>query len=369
MSRTEQTSVEPAFAQVERPDPIIRADAMAYVMFERRDVTEMTRFLIDFGLVPLDYPGEVSYFRGYGTAPWLVALRPAAEDRFAGFGMRVRTEADLEQLAAAAGAKVDLAEGPGGGRRVRLNDPDGLIVDAVYGATPLAPLPTRATSLPANTPENHARINVCVRTPVAPSPIFRLGHVVLQRLDFARSAAWYMRHFGLIPSDIQALPNGQPALGFFRFDRDAAPADHHSVAILGGPATSLLHTSFETFDIESVGQGHQHLRAQGWTPYWGIGRHHLGSQLFDYWKDPVGDEWEHYADGDVFDAGQPTGYHWLARGALWTWGDDLPDSMRPDMRIEDIPAIHAAGGFGELDLSSATELMKALLVKPRPWMK
>jgi len=30
----------------------------------------------------------------------------------------------------------------------------------------------------------------------------------------------------------------------------------------------------------------------------GIGPH-LGSQVLHYWKDPVGDEWEHYCDGDV----------------------------------------------------------------------
>ena len=39
---------------------------------------------------------------------------------------------------------------------------------------------------------------------------------------------------------------------------------------------------------------------------WGIGRHVLGSQLFDYWFDPDGFEYEHYTDGDVFTADHET---------------------------------------------------------------
>ena len=368
MSAAESQSPEPAYVKVDRPEPIIRADAMEYVMFERRDVSEMSSFLMDFGFIPTNGGGEVSYFRGYGNSPWLVSIKPSSIDRFVGFGVCVREKADLDRLASVTGERVEAAGGPGGGQRVRLTDPDGLVVDVVFGAVPVDRMPTRHTLASVNTPDLRTRINSGVRTPVEPSPIFRLGHVVLQRPDFARAAEWYMRHIGLIPSDIQALADGQPAMGFFRLDRGAEPADHHSVAILGGPANTMLHVSFETFDIESVGQGHQYLRARGWTPYWGIGRHNLGSQIFDYWKDPVGDEWEHYADGDVFDANQPTGYHQLTRGTLWAWGDDLPDSMRPSLRLEDIPQIHAAGGFGDMELAKVTELMKALLVKPRPWM-
>jgi hypothetical protein len=178
-----------------------------------------------------------------------------------------------------------------------------------------------------------------------------------------------MRHLGLIASDIQFLEDGKPALGFFRLDRGTTPADHHSVALISGPAVGMLHVSFETLDLDSLGQGHRYLKERGWTPYWGIGRHELGSQLFDYWKDPVGDEWEHYADGDVMDAAHPTAYHPFRLGSLWTWGDDLPDSMRPKLRVEDIPQIHAAGGFGDLPLDTATALMKAMLVAPRSWMK
>jgi hypothetical protein len=351
-----------------RPQPILRAQSMAYVRFSRRDPDAMDRFLRDFGLFPAG-EGTARFYRGCGDAPFLVSIEAGPEDAFLGFGVTAATAEDLHVLAAAAERPVTASEAPGGGIRVRLTDPDGLTVDVVHGAAPAEPLPAPTELSPVNTPGVKRRVNATIRPPLQPSPIYRLGHVVLQRPDFDRAAQWYMRHLGIIPSDVQVLASGAPVLAFFRFDRGAEPSDHHSVALLGAPATGLLHVSFETFDIDSVGQGHQYLRAKGWTPYWGVGRHALGSQFFDYWKDPVGDEWEHYADGDVMDASVPTGYHALSRGSLWTWGDDLPDSMRPDVPLEAIPAIHADGGFGEMPLERVEQLMTAMQLPPRPWMR
>ncbi len=354
---------------VERPEPIARADRMEYVRFRRKDVREMDRFLKDFGLQPVSQESGCRYYRGHGAAPYLVVIEAGDADEFLGFGASVRSLADLEALSGATGVAIDAMDGPGKGQRVRLIDPDGLTVDVVHGREPVAALEAPSTLTPVNTPGNKQRVNKTVRPPLEPSPVFKLGHVVLQRPDFDRAAAWYMRHLGIIPSDVQVLADGSPALAFFRLDRGEEPADHHSLAILGAPATGLLHVSFESFDIDTVGQGHQYLRAHGWTPYWGIGRHNLGSQFFDYWKDPVGDEWEHYADGDVMDASYPTGYHALARGTLWTWGDDLPDSMRPDVPMEALAEIHAAGGFGDMPLDKVRNLMEAMQLAPRPWMR
>jgi catechol 2,3-dioxygenase-like lactoylglutathione lyase family enzyme len=354
---------------IEPVDPVIRVDAMTFVRFRRADPQRMDAFLRDFGFVPVERIGNAQYYRGAGDTPFLISVEAGNEDAFLGFGASVREAADLDRLAAATRLPVEEVSTPGGGRRVRLTDPDGLIVDVVHGAKTREPLfqPTELGSV--NSPFRKARVNTTVRPPLRPSPIFKVGHVVLERTDFDRAVRWYMRHLGILPSDVQVIEDGSPMLGFFRLNRGAEPADHHSVAIFGGPGTKLLHVSFETFDIDSVGQGHQYLRAKGWTHHWGVGRHNLGSQFFDYWKDPSGDEWEHYADGDVLDASQKTGYHRLTRGSLWTWGDDLPDSVRPDVPLEKIDQIHAAGGFGTLPLEKARQLFAALQVPPRPWLR
>ena len=355
--------------KVERPAPIVRAASMAFVRFRRRDADEMERFLFDFGLSRVDHVGETRFYRGHGVAPYLVAIEPGETDAFIGFGASVEVAADFDRLSFETGVAISEAITPGGGRQLRLVDPAGLEVDLVHGVALVDPIEPPMSPAPVNTPTSKNRINAGVRPPLIPSPIFKLGHIVLQRPDFDQSAQWYMRHLGIIPSDVQVLDDGSPVLAFFRLDRGEQPTDHHSIALLGGPETGLLHVSFETFDIDCVGQGHQYLKARGWTPYWGIGRHNLGSQFFDYWKDPVGVEWEHYADGDVMDASHPTGYHSLARGTLWTWGDDLPDSMRPDVPYEALEEIHAAGGFGEMPLEKVQRLIKAMQLQPRPWMR
>lgn len=46
----------------------------------------------------------------------------------------------------------------------------------------------------------------------------------------------------------------------------------------------------------------QHLAAREYHHGWGVGRHILGSQVFDYWRDPWGHRVEHWTDGDLFNA-------------------------------------------------------------------
>lgn len=360
---------EQLYVRIERPAPFVRADSIAHVTFARRDIETMSRFLVDFGLIPLGTRDSVRYFRGWADKPYCVALVPADADRLESIAFEARDVSDLERLANATGAQVEPVQGPGGGMRVRLTDPDGLRVDLIHGAERREALSTRRDTIPFNTPGDKRRVNQTVRPPLEPSPVFRLGHVVLQRPDFDRSIQWYMRHFGLIPTDVFALPDGRPNLAFMRLDRGSEPADHHAVAILGGPAPSLLHVSFETFDIDSLGQGQQVLRAAGWKHYWGIGRHQYGSQLFDYWKDPAGDEWEHYADGDVMNVDYPTGYHPLERGSLWTWGDDLPDALRPKFSLRLLWSMLRLGRQGKLDMSRMAGVKKALSSPPRLWLK
>jgi hypothetical protein len=357
------------FKALQSVEPIVCADAILNVTFERTDPAAMLRFAEDFGLIPCGEKSGATYLRGHGRAPYLVAIQAADRNHFVGMSFLANSEMDLNRLAAATGKPVEPMSAPGGGRRVSLQDPWGLEVSLVYGVDWEKPLEFPHTEFATNTPHRKARVNTPVRTALRPSPLFKLGHVVLQRPNFDAAAHWYMRHLGLLPSDVQCLPDGKPGLGFFRLNRGAEPADHHTVALLGGPGANLMHVSFETLNLDAVGQGNQYLQAKGWNHFWGIGRHLLGSQFFDYWKDPVGDEWEHYADGDVMNADYPTGYSPLTRGGLWAWGDDLPDSLRPDLPLDQIEQIHAAGGFGAIELADVRGLMQALSIQPRPWMR
>jgi hypothetical protein len=45
------------------------------------------------------------------------------------------------------------------------------------------------------------------------------------------------------------------------------------------------HCSFEVHDFDTQLLGHKWLAAKGYKSVWGVGRHILGSQIFDYWWD------------------------------------------------------------------------------------
>ena len=127
-----------------------------------------------------------------------------------------------------------------------------------------------------------------------------------------------------------------------------------------------MHTAYETFDLDTIGQGNQYLRSKNRKHFWGIGRHILGSQIFDYWKDPFGDELEHYADGDVFDASYPTKYNPFDQGSLWSWGDDVPLTPKPGLSTL-LKVMFGKSENGPFPKKVLMQMGKALGQKPRPW--
>ncbi|RJF94427.1 glyoxalase [Oleomonas cavernae] len=309
------------------PDPTVKAAGLAYLIFDRPDLARAEQFLTDFGLRVAARQDGALFLRGTGPAPYCYVARKAARPRFVGFGLEVATRDDLRKLAALPGASgIEAMTWPGGGERVRLVDPSGFEVEAVFGRAAAEGLAHRAP-LPLNNADRHPRINDTQRPPVAPPEVIRLGHVVIEVADYQATAAWYTRHFGLIPSDVQVLPDGSPAVTFFRLDLGNTPADHHTLAMAQGFAPLYSHSAFEVVDADAVGMGQRVLREKGWCHAWGIGRHILGSQIFDYWQDPFGDKHEHYCDGDLFTSSRPTGIHAVSREAMAQWGQVMPRSF------------------------------------------
>ncbi|WP_029919950.1 VOC family protein [Nevskia soli] len=309
------------------PAPTTRASALAYLIFDRPDLEQAERFLRDFGLHPVAHDGDLLFLRGTGSAPFCYVVRKAPAARFVGLGLQVDRLADLEALSRLPGASpVQAVTCPGGGHRVELRDPSGFVVHAVSGREPVAALPRRA-ALPLNSADTTPRVNQTQRPPLAPPDVVRLGHVVLELADYQATCAWYTRHFGFIPSDVQVLPDGSPAVAFMRLDLGDAPADHHTLALAQGFAAMYSHSAYEVVDADAVGMGQRLLRERGWKHAWGIGRHILGSQIFDYWQDPWGDKHEHYCDGDLFTADAPTGIHAVSRDAMAQWGAPMPRSF------------------------------------------
>lgn len=317
--------------------PTVRATRLAYLMFERPDLASAETFLNAFGLTTVERTDGHLLMRGSDSAPYCYRVKRGPKPRFVGIGLAVDTPDALKQLATTLHSDVisgiEASPFAGGGLRLRLRDPSGFAVEVIQGQTPSKPLPTRAP-LPINVGTHITRVNAGQRPAMAPPEVLRLGHVVVEVADFQRACSWYTQHFGLIPSDVQVLPDGSPAVVFLRLDKGDTPTDHHTIAIAQGFMACYGHSAYEVVDADAVGVGQQVLRDDGYRHAWGIGRHVLGSQIFDYWYDPVGDKHEHYCDGDLMTADHPMDVTPVSREAMSQWGQAMPAAFtRPKMNI------------------------------------
>ncbi|MCL4671375.1 MAG: VOC family protein [Sphingomonadaceae bacterium] len=302
--------------------PVIRVEDIAHVRFAAPDLAAMRAFLEDFGLSCFEQDGRL-YGRGTDGRPFVHVTEPG-EARFLAVGLRAESVADLERLATSEGVPVeDLAE-PGGGRIVRLTDPDGYRVEVVAGQACEAPTVPFADP-PRNTAAERPRQRASVRLEPAPAHVRRIGHAVLKVRDFRRSEAWYKERFGFLTSDEVEAAKDVPLGAFMRCDRGNKPADHHTLFLAQLPGElGLLHAAFEVANLDDLMLGHQHLKARDREAAWGVGRHIMGSQVFDYWKDPFGNELEHWTDGDLFTAADPPQKMPMSALLAVQWGSPHP---------------------------------------------
>ena len=114
------------------------------------------------------------------------------EDRFVGPAFLMSDDTDLQVYVKRLGAQwLSPHDLPDGGCGVELADPSGRSVWLLQQRQPVEPLPLRETVVPSsNTARARPRVNRTVRTPIEPARVARLGHVVLQTVDFPRMDKW-----------------------------------------------------------------------------------------------------------------------------------------------------------------------------------
>lgn len=251
----------------------------------------------------------------------------AAKRAFLGLAFTVDSRAQLEEAERLGATPIRELTTPGGGWGVTLTDPEGLCVHLVTGIAEESRQPGQAP-LAINLPDRKTRKHVAqITRELGPATLFRLGHIGLYVRDFAVMAAWYQDVLGLLPSDTMHLPD-QPdrkVVGFLRVDRGAELVDHHTMFLGQFGKTDCHHISFEIQDFEAQFIAHRWLEKQGWPPNWGVGRHPLGSHVFDLWFDPDGYRFETFSDTDVVDAGRKPGNHDLHHSQMDLWSSDSPE--------------------------------------------
>jgi hypothetical protein len=353
-----------------RPRAAGRAVELAFLRWEKRELSSTERFWRDFGFHIVSATPHRLVARAAGSASCISVVERGAVNRFVGPAFRMSDDTELDVYVQRFDARwltPDVI--PGGGRGVCLQDPSGRSVWLLQGQSRVEPMPLRSPAdMPINTARHAPRVNRTVRVPIEPAQVVKLGHVVLQTVDFAGMAAWYLEVLGLIPTDVQYLSDGSPNLAFCRLDLGDEPADHHTLVLVGGLKDKYEHSAYEVLDLDAMGQGQQVLRAAGHSHMWGIGRHLLGSQLFDYWRDPDGFEHEHYTDGDLFTSGHPTEYSPLTFGGIWAWGHDAPASMKPKKDLPTLLRLLRLVRSRRLTLDRLKLLGAAFDAPARPWL-
>jgi catechol 2,3-dioxygenase-like lactoylglutathione lyase family enzyme len=276
----------------------------------------------------------------------------------------VHDQADVLRLAEATGTRMRALPESLGGVAVDLVDPGGMTVRVVHGIHQLEAKPAQAPHQ-YNFGHELTRINITQRPPHEPTRVQRLGHLVLQTTKYLEALNWYLDHLGMVVSDFLYYPGRRdrgPVMSFIRCDRGQTPADHHTLGLALGPANRYIHSAYQVSDIDAMATGSRYLAELGYHRSWGIGRHILGSQIFDYWRDPDGFLVEHFSDGDMFDGSLEPGWAPFTTSGLYQWGPPITKDFlgiapgRESLR-ELRSVIKALRGDNEFDLASLRGLL------------
>jgi catechol 2,3-dioxygenase-like lactoylglutathione lyase family enzyme len=303
-------------------NPIVKVHDLAWLEFEKPDLERAELFARAFGFTTVLHTPDELQLQGTDPGSPCVLIRRGPRSRFLGPAFKAADPKDVLRLADATGTEITTLPDSLGGITVDLVDPSGLRVRVVSDTHELPALPAQAP-LTFNFGHDIARVNATQRPPREPVKVQRLGHVVLQTTKYLQTLNWYLEHLGLIVSDFLYHPGQRergPVMSFIRCDRGSTPTDHHTLAMLLGPANRYVHSAYQVADLDSLAAGGEYLLEQGYHRSWGIGRHIQGSQIFDYWRDPDGFLVEHFSDGDLFDCTLEPGWAPMTASGLAQWG-------------------------------------------------
>ena len=306
-------------------DPIIKVHDIAWLEFEKADLARAEVFARAFGFGTALRSADELCLRGADSGSPCVLIRRGRRSRFVAAAYIAQDQSDVLRLAEATGTRIRALPESLGGVAADLVDPSGVTVRVVYGTQQLEALPAQ-TPHRFNFGHELRRINTAQRSPREPTRVQRLGHVVLQTTKYLETLNWYLDHLGMIVSDFMYYRGRRdrgPVMSFIRCDRGQTPADHHTLAMALGPSNRYVHSAYQVSDIDAMAAGGRYLAELGYHRSWGIGRHILGSQIFDYWRDPDGFLVEHFSDGDMFDGTLEPGWAPLTASGLYQWGPQI----------------------------------------------
>ncbi|HSF07728.1 MAG TPA: catechol 1,2-dioxygenase, partial [Methylomirabilota bacterium] len=179
---------------------LIKVKDLAYGRLRAPDLDVMEEFLTHFGMIRAARTPTALYMRGTDPAHH-IHVTEKGDPAWVGFAYYAASEADLQRVARAPGASaVENIDEPGGGKRVRLKEPNGYQIEVVWGIQPLPPLPVQRDPMNTGT-EPLRRAGKLMRLPQEPTPIKRIGHGVMGSPQLKDTVQWFRDTLGFICSD------------------------------------------------------------------------------------------------------------------------------------------------------------------------
>ncbi len=275
---------------------------------------EATRFLDAFGFELESRPGELLLRTPHNAHVW-AKVREGTHKQLAYLALNCFADdfAPLCEQILAAGAKAAAPARLAPDDGFWFHDPDGNLLQLKAGVKTspgCKPLSSRE-SAPLRSRGACARADAPLTQPT------RLSHVLMFTPDVREAVDFYERALGLTLSD--------GSEGIVAFLHARYGSDHHLVAFAHSATKGWHHSAWDVPEIEAVGLGKMQMQRAGYVDGWGVGRHVLGSNYFQYVRDPWGSFWEYSADIDYVGAGTewPSGNH-PPEDSLYLWGPDVP---------------------------------------------
>lgn len=295
-------------------------------VFSVPDLEVALRFYAEFGLDVRHEGARLDLYTFGHPHCWASIFQAAGTKRlqYVRYGIRAQDAAVFQQRVEHLG--IGIAAHPlGDTQGIWLRDPDGIAAQLVVAPKVSPSAKTVATPPVAVAPGQGAAPSRSKVTAVRPR---YLSHILRFTPDVAAMVAFCRDTLGLRLSDHSA--------DIIAFLHSPHGSDHHLVAFAKSNAPGLHHSSWDVGSIDEVGAGAEHMRDAGWGQGWGVGRHVLGSNYFNYVRDPWGSFCEYSCGIDYI----PANLDWPAadhapEDSLYVWGPPVPEDFITNHEVHD----------------------------------
>jgi catechol 2,3-dioxygenase-like lactoylglutathione lyase family enzyme len=302
--------------QLEETSVTSAIKGMTHVRLSAPDLGVMQAFLEDFGMALVHRDSKYLYMRGVGDAPFL-HVTELGEPGVISFGYELSDPALLDSVAKMDGAHgIETLDAPGGGKRVRVTDPNGFALELIAGQQRVEKLSPRVV---VRGSDGESRVLGSAR-------VVRIAHTAYATPNLMDTIAWYQRTLGLLPTDELFVGSRDNVIGQFdRVDLGDELVDHHVIFLLRGARAGMHHVSYQVEGVDDIFFGFDHMNRQSHDHVRGIGRHALGSQIFNYWMSPFNQMHEHWISHEKMNAQSRFNHIQIGEGMSYDTGEKPPE--------------------------------------------